>query len=366
LRAFLRKHGASAADIEAAERDGNLALLALDRRLMPGEAQYDFVEVSRRADVPMESAARLWRALGFPDPPTGERRFTDAEVDALSTLRDWYRAELFPADRTLDGLIEQVRVVAAAQTRIAEVQSDQVADALRDARANGLTDEQLAGLIPEAVDWERIAALLDYVMRLQLRAALWRKLAGIGSDGEGVAANGDSPAVGFVDLVGYTALSQELDHEELSRLVGRFDALAYDTVAEHGGRVVKTIGDEVMFVTSEPVTAACIALRLTERSSVDELLPEARAGLACGPLVTHEGDYYGPVVNLASRLVEMAKAGTVLVSDELRTALEGTTGLEFRRLRSRKIRDIGRVELHVLRASAVDAEEPRGERSVDA
>jgi adenylate cyclase len=173
---------------------------------------------------------------------------------------------------------------------------------------------------------------------------LWRKYAGRepGQVGEQLL------TVGFVDLVGYTALSQELEEEELASLVSRFEEIAYDTVAEHGARVVKMIGDEVMFVTERPAAAARIALKLSERSAVDEVLPEARAGLACGPVVAHEGDYYGPVVNLASRLVELARPGSVLTSEEMHGALADDESFGFQRLRSRKIRDIGRVEIWLL------------------
>jgi adenylate cyclase len=156
--------------------------------------------------------------------------------------------------------------------------------------------------------------------------------------------------VGFLDLVGYTALSQLLHEEELALLVARFEELTHDTVAQHGGRLVKTIGDEVMFVAEVPAVAARIALRLTERTGDDEVLPDARAGLAFGPVVAHEGDYYGPVVNLAHRLVEIAYPGTVLVCDALHDALEGDPTFSFGRSRSRKIRDIGRVGTWPLRA----------------
>ena len=163
--------------------------------------------------------------------------------------------------------------------------------------------------------------------------------------------------MGFLDLVGYTALSQELDADELSELVDRFEALTRDTVAELGGRVVKTIGDEVMYVAEDTAQAATIALRLTERTGTDEVLPLARAGLACGTVLARDGDYYGPVVNLAHRLVELARPGSVVTSEEVREALAHEPAFEWQRLRSRKIRDIGRVEVWALRAGAPTAAE---------
>lgn len=344
LRAFLRRQGASHAEIAQAEREGRLALLAFDRTLMPGRQRYRLDDVRRKAGVERANAERLWRALGFPDPPADARRFTDEDVEALKALRDVFRTDTFPAQRSVEGLVQQVRVVGAALARIAEVQSDAMLDAFKEARDSGLSDEQVAELVPESLNWERISQLLDYAMRIQLRAALWRKYAGAqpGEVGEQLL------TVGFVDLVGYTALSQELEEDELAGLVSRFEEIAYDTVAEHGARVVKMIGDEVMFVSEAPASAARIALRLSERSAVDDVLPEARAGLASGPVVAHEGDYYGPVVNLASRLVELARPGSVLASEEMHNTLADDDSFGFQRLRSRKIRDIGRVEIWLL------------------
>jgi adenylate cyclase len=343
LRAFLRRRGASHDEIGRAERDTRLALLTFDKVLLPGRARYTFDDLVERAGADPDGARRIWRALGFPEPPAGARRFTDTDVEALATLRDWFRADVFP-ERTLDGLVQQTRVVGGSLAKVAEVQSDAVIKALERAREAGLSDEEVADMVPESLNWDRISRLMDYALRLQLRAALWRKYAG-GQPGDPSA---QQLSVGFVDLVGYTALSQELEQSELAHLVERFEELAYDTVAEHGARVVKTIGDEVMFVAEEPAAAARIALRLTERSAVEEILPDARAGLACGALIAHEGDYYGPVVNLASRLVEIARPGSVLTSEELHGELESDDAFTFQRLRSRRIRDIGRVEIWLL------------------
>ncbi len=153
-------------------------------------------------------------------------------------------------------------------------------------------------------------------------------------------------AVGFADMVGFTVLSQHLGDAELAAIVARFEELAHDTVVALGGRVVKMIGDEVMFVVESPVNAARIGLSLAEAYAGDELLSDVRVALAVGPTLVQEGDLYGPVVNLASRLVAVAHPGTVLVSDELRTALVEDGGGEFEThpLRPRTLKDIGRVQ----------------------
>lgn len=344
LRTYLRRRGASVDEIARAEEEGRLALLSLDRQLLPGKPRYTFAEAAQKAGFDVDVARRLWRALGFSDLPDDARRFSDIDVDALVTLQHRFANSLLPDDPSHAALVQYVRVIGGSLAKIAEVQSDQVVSAIRSARGRGFSDEEIAVMVPETIDWERVSRLIDYGLRLQLRATLWRKLAVQDVSGEGT----EPLSVGFVDLVGYTALSQELEPEELGALVTRFEELAYDTVAEQGGRVVKTIGDEVMFVANEAGAAARIALRLTQSSAVDALLPDARAGLDSGPVLAQEGDYYGPVVNLASRLVEIARPGTVLASSAVHDALADHSSFGWNRLRSRRIRDIGRVEVWAL------------------
>jgi adenylate cyclase len=163
-------------------------------------------------------------------------------------------------------------------------------------------------------------------------------------------------AVGFADMVGYTMLSQHLGAEELAAVVSRFEELAHDTVVALGGRVVKMIGDEVMFVVQSATSAAEIGFGLAETYADDELLSDVRVALAIGPVLVQDGDFYGAVVNLASRLVGVANPGTVLVSDGFRTALEGegATGFETRALRARNLKDIGRIQAYKLTRKGSD------------
>jgi hypothetical protein len=142
-------------------------------------------------------------------------------------------------------------------------------------------------------------------------------------------------------------LSQHLGDEELAAVVARFEELAHDTVVALGGRVVKMIGDEAMFVVQTATSAAEIGLSLAEAYADDELLSDVRVALAFGPVLVEGGDYYGPVVNLANRLVGVANPGTVLVSDEFRSTLadEGGSGFDTRGLRTRNLKNIGRVQV---------------------
>src|SRR5262249_2169573 len=139
---------------------------------------------------------------------------------------------------------------------------------------------------------------------------------------------------------------------ELTAMVDRFEALAYEHIPERGGRVVKTIGDEVMFAVDDGSFAADIAVALVEAHARRTDLPDVRVGLAHGPTLAWEGDLYGPTVNLASRLVAFARPATVLVSDALGQDLREAPGLTLRHLRPVRLQGIGRVRSWVVRPAA--------------
>jgi adenylate cyclase len=130
-------------------------------------------------------------------------------------------------------------------------------------------------------------------------------------------------SVGFVDLVGSTELVTSISVADLARLVEEFEQLVWDTVTRAGGRVVKLIGDEAMFVVDAAVDACSAALSLIESSP-----HPARVGLAHGPVVALRGDYYGGVVNLAARLVAAAPASTVLASSEVQSEAKDSFSFE--------------------------------------
>jgi hypothetical protein len=152
--------------------------------------------------------------------------------------------------------------------------------------------------------------------------------------------------------VGFTAHSQQLTARELAAVVERFEQLAYDVVATHGGRVVKMIGDEVLFVADEVATAARIALDLSEAHRDDEALLDVRVGLAAGSVLEREGDVFGPVVNLAHRIVTVAFPGSVVVSSEVADALTDDDEVLVRSISSQPLKDIGKVALWTLRPAA--------------
>jgi adenylate cyclase len=155
--------------------------------------------------------------------------------------------------------------------------------------------------------------------------------------------------VGFADRVGFRSMSRALDSPQLARMVGRFEAVAHENILTRGGRVVKIVGDEVMFSVDETVRAAEIALGLVDAHARHDDLPDIRVGVASGPTLAWEGDLFGPTVNLASRLVDFARPATVVVSDEFGTRLQEHGGFELRHLRPVKLKGVGRVRTWVVR-----------------
>jgi adenylate cyclase len=150
--------------------------------------------------------------------------------------------------------------------------------------------------------------------------------------------------VGFADLVSYTQLSQRLPQRELGVLVQRFEGLASDVVTAGGGRVIKTIGDEVLFTTDDPVSGAVIALSLSEAMAVDDVVPDVRVGLAHGTVLRSLGDVYGPTVNLASRLTSLAQPGTVVTDPSTGAVLARNLDLVLVPQRARQVRGIGQLQ----------------------
>jgi len=357
VRAFLRAHGTPDAEIADAESRDVLDLLVADRLLVPAERRYTQAEVATLTGMDLDLARRFWRALGFPDVEPEERMFTDLDIEALVILRSLM--ELGVAD--VDTSLQFARVIGSSMARIAE------AEVSPTVRGMGLAPE--SGDAVEAADrfaaladhsLPAMARLLEFVWRRHVQAAVRRAmLLRTRSD------SGALPvlAVGFADMVGFTTLSQQLSEEELAAVVARFEEVAHDTVTVGGGRVVKMIGDEAMFVTESALAAARIGLALAEAYAGDELLSDVRVALAVGPVLVQDGDFYGPVVNVASRVVNMAAPGAVIVTDEFHRAVEAAlpgpvpgapvTGsaaqeFEFGPLRPRRVKDLGRIQLWVL------------------
>ena len=315
-------------------------------RTLIGEPQFTPLEVVQEAGVDIEQARRLWRALGFPRVPDEDRVFTRSDVAMLRAVQALVEQKIAAPDV----VVQLARVIGQAQARVAEAQlaasADQF-DLLRSARGpDGDAGDAIVSRIESLVP--NFEPFLGYVWRRHLLAAVLRLMATSGNQSAAV----PMLSVGFADLVGFTALSQQLSDRDLAATVDSFEALSYEHIVERGGRVVKMIGDEVMFTVEDPLVAAETALGLVEACASHHGLPPIRVGLASGSAVSWEGDLFGPTVNLASRLVNLARPSTVMVSDDLGKQLRANPSLMLRHLRPLGLKGIGRVRVWVVRRRA--------------
>lgn len=333
LAELLRFLGVSQEAIDDAAADGLLALLAIETQVL-GETYYDINEVAEHAGLSVERIQILWGALGLAMPQSGERIFNDTDVEQLSAV-----AALVDSGVADPEIVMQVtRVMGSSLARIASAQAELVAN-LRE------TGSELA--VTDAARWfgDTFTDVLGQVWRRHLQAEARSRLTGpLHGEPDGA----PPQAVGFADLVGFTALSQQLDSAALASVVDRFETVAFETIGAHGGRVVKMIGDEVMFAIGDPVSAAHCALDLAESYHVADDLSDVRVGMAYGTVVDRDGDLFGPSVNLASRITGIAYPGTVVIDDELRSTLPDED-FGFRAMVPRRLKHIGLVRLYVLR-----------------
>ena len=340
VRSLLLELGATEQEIDAAVADDVVDLLVVDRMLIPAERRMTQAEVLAMTGMQEEPARRIWRALGFLDVDEDDRAFTDMDVEALELFKGLTSMGLADFDSSL----QMIRVIGSSMARIAEATTARGTTPVIESSGDSVVDADVFSRVL-SVSLPTMARLLEFVWRRHLQAATRREML-IRTRGT---VQGISPvmAVGFVDLVGYTMLSQHLADSELAAVVARFEELARDTVTSLGGRVVKMIGDEAMFVVSTAADAARIGLSLAEAYADDELLSDVRVALSTGPVLLQDGDYYGPVVNVASRLVGIANPGTVLMTDEFYQAIQQETEGEFvgHALRPRNLKGIGWVQV---------------------
>lgn len=310
----------------------------LEAGLLGGRRELTREQVSERSGVPLDEARDVWAAMGLPEVPAGEVAFTERDVQALQTVGRLRESGLVDLDTTL----VLARVMGQGLSRLAEAQVDVFRE-----RARGLSPDEAvatarAGAQEVLPDLER---LVVHVWRRQFAAAAVRSFEAARQDGL------PRLAVGFVDLEGFTRTSREWGVAELQELLERFERESSLRVTAAGGRVIKTLGDEVLFVAEQITAAAEIALG-TVAAHAEQGLPEVRGGLALGPVLVRLGDVFGQPVNLASRLTSEARPGTVLVDLEAASALEQDPAYELVKLRQRAVRGYRALRPHVLRRSS--------------
>ena len=326
--------GVSQEDVEEAERNGTLLALAAERFLLPGERRLDSADIAAECAVDPTMVAKLWLALGFP-PGVDDKVFSDQDVDVLRVF--------LRTGSVSDYSLQEVRVISASLNRVAEVLVDEIWDAHRSAGQS----ERDALRAMAGVDLARMERILMYVLRRHLVAGFYRRSA---LHDQAIRDGAPSMAVGFADLAGFSTVSQAMSAVELAELLVAFESKAYDLIVELDGRVVKTLGDGVLFTSDSPPAAAHIALRM---AGLDDGLPPVHVGLGWGPVLLRQGDCFGPTVNLVSRLVGAATGGEVVVETAMAEALAADTRFSVVSLGEQELRSFGVVPLFRLASRAV-------------
>jgi adenylate cyclase len=274
----------------------------IERSLLGAKRAFTRQQVADKAGVPIEVAEELWQQLGFPHAADDDVAFTKEDLKALERTRELIDLGIL----TPDSQAALVRTWGRSFARLAEWQVNLLAElAIEGEDPQARLTELMDAVLP------RVEKLQAYIWRRHLEGAASRLLAQVGDEGTGTTS---TMAVGFVDIVGYTGQSKTMSDSDLVDWVEYFENEMTRTVVDLGGRVIKTIGDEVLFVTDDPVAAAEVSLIVTERGEDDEdRFPRVRAGIAYGEVVSRLGDVYGPQVNIAARLTSVARPGSVLI-----------------------------------------------------
>ncbi|MCU1659178.1 MAG: Adenylate cyclase [Pseudonocardiales bacterium] len=341
----------TASDDAGSDLDVAAVFERIEQIMLGGPRRYTPDQVAQAAGTPRVEAQRLWRALGFPTVDDDDVVFTDADVEALRLVEVLIDNGL--ADDELRTAM--TRMMGQTFARLASWQGQLLLEIIAKRPDLLESEDRIAETVEQLTPvMERLQSL---VWRRQLAAYLSRVASHAASE---VTVPGVAPvAVGFADLSGFTALTRKATESELRELLDAFESATTDVVGSHGGRIIKTIGDEVLFVADDPVTGAEIALDLIETAARDERLPDLRVGLAAGPVVSRLGDVYGSTVNIASRLTSICRPGWILVDRVMAESLRHDPRYSLKPRRAESVRGYHHLRQWRLRRAG-DARRSRG------
>jgi adenylate cyclase len=322
----LERAGVPPDGVAAAVRDGALSLSFMDVPAydrFAGLSGTTFQELSAQTGIPLELLMVVREAIGFAE-PRPEDTVREDELSVVPTIQLQLAKGFRPT--VIEGWL---RVCGDSLRRIAETEAafwnSEVEMALL---AAGMTESEM--LAAQADIGSQMTPLIEQALlgiyHGQQEHA-WSQVFVEHVEGALEAAGLHSrldrpPAMCFLDLTGYTRLTEERGDEAAADLAARLARLVRQSALEHGGTPVKWLGDGVMFYFREPGAAVLAALDMAELVG-RQGLPPAHVGIHAGPVIFQDGDYFGRTVNLAARIAEYARPGEVLVSQEVVDAAEG-------------------------------------------
>jgi adenylate cyclase len=320
LLRYLSDRGASIEQMVEAHAQGNLPAVASDLVVRKNEL-VRASEVAEQSGVSLDRVLRVLLAAGIPAEPD-----TCVPARTIDLMAAFEQGSALMGD---DAILAFTRLLGAAAIQIAEAAvalfySELGPGTEREGR-DELTRAQLAETatmaftaVPDVLA-QMVFDQFERALRRAVAVRGWAQESGV-SPSEAVdpltaGANAEYVALGFVDLVGSTAWAQSLSLRDQSLALSRFESAAWSSAVLCGGRVVKMIGDEVFFAAPTADTACRIGIDVIRAAAEDEVLPPARGVVGLGYATPREGDYFGPLVNLLSRMVKIGQPGQLVVTD---------------------------------------------------
>jgi adenylate cyclase len=326
--ARLRARGHSLEQIKRASDNGQLAVGPIESLLSSSEGRYSLDDAARASGLEVELVRRIWTTMGLGTEPLGT--ISEEDVQMMK-----YAAAVIAAGIPLPAFLQLMRVYGQVIAQIADAEVRlihlYVHEPLMRAGVSSVEiAEEMEGLTREVLPFA--APFMNYLHGRLLANFVEQDMIGhMEVDlGENAPAEGRlRVAIAFADLAGYARLTVERGDEEAVSTVERFVEVVERTLPVDA-RVIKTLGDEVMVVSSDPCALTEWAVDLPAGIASGE--PQPRIGIHYGEALYRDGDYYGRDVNLAARVVARSGGGEVLLTRPVVEMAEGTDGLAFTRI----------------------------------
>ncbi|HEV2812983.1 MAG TPA: adenylate cyclase regulatory domain-containing protein [Solirubrobacteraceae bacterium] len=332
----LRDDGVTDEELRRAVEEERLVLLPVERALR-GDARYTGQEMAERAEVDVETLAKVRRAAGLPFVADGEPGYGEGDVEVSRRLKTALDAGL-----PIEGIVDVNRVMGRALAQTAAAMRTLVGDAV-------LSETDREDEAAERLVWAtrlllpNVGPSLEYFFAQHLLELIRTDVLSSEQLQAGRVGRESDTAVAFADLVGFTRLGGSVPAEDLGGVARRLNALAEDAVTQPV-RIIKTIGDAVMLSCSQPeqLLTAVIELNDAVEEEGDDF-PQLRTGIAFGPAIDRDGDLYGHAVNLASRVTDVARPGSVLATKDVKDAV--ADGIRWSYAGERRLKGVGEVKL---------------------
>jgi class 3 adenylate cyclase len=303
--------GLTIEELTTTPRVGGLVLRTFADLIQPG-ARMTSAEMASSSGAAEEAVRRLRRALGLPEPEPGERCFVPADVEVLRFVQDL--TDLVGPDLAM----HFARALGTAMSRVAEAEVS-----LLRSQIEGPMESRGASVASILLRYRTVLEGFVPAMERMLDVVHRAHVVHIGGRYVGWALppsehNVVDMVIGFADLTGSTALVRDLDLAAFDRALIAFEEATTDAIAAAGATLVKRLGDGVMFVTHRADVACALGRQLAGAFRDDPDVPPVRVGLAAGRVAALRGDFYGPPVHLAARIVTAAPPAMVVVSPAVR------------------------------------------------